>query len=392
MRKLIVLLVAAAFLVAMGLPAMAADKSVTFYGSARVMTYIQDRDKENTGKGYDDTDLVWSLDDGSSRVGAIFKAGKIGGQVEIRPRDRQSTRTRTMSTGGARDLMRHWYGSYDFGVAKLIVGQTWAPTFHPISHECMLGGGGFLDGYGDMGGTASAPGLQIWVPVKGVNGMFKLALLEPYTDPEWDSLVTGYTSDTDTSLPKIEASLNGGFGPLSFNIRGGYNTFDVVNATDNEESIDSWLLAADAGYSFGAFYVKGVYYRGQNLSVYGTGGPEVIWGLFPQAFTGTNVEDVDNWGVMGVVGFRFNDKISIEGGWGTRRAEQDYLTGEIKDKKSAFYAMLPITIAKGFTMTPEVLITDEDECTGPSPAPTGVTYSADRGHKSYYGVYWRIDF
>ena len=62
--------------------------------------------------------------------------------------------------------MRHWYGSYDMGFGTFILGQTWTPTFNPICNECLLGGGGFLDGFGDMGGSARRPGMQLHMPIK----------------------------------------------------------------------------------------------------------------------------------------------------------------------------------------------------------------------------------
>ncbi|MCJ7593615.1 MAG: hypothetical protein MUO52_02445, partial [Desulfobacterales bacterium] len=114
MRKLLVLLVAAAFVFTMALPAMAADKSVDLYGSVRVQTYILDADKENNGTAFDDSDLVWSLDDGSSRFGARFKAGDIGANVEIRPRARAAN-----STDGSQGLLRQWHATWNFGSGTL---------------------------------------------------------------------------------------------------------------------------------------------------------------------------------------------------------------------------------------------------------------------------------
>jgi hypothetical protein len=407
MRKLLILMVAVTFVAGFAASAMAQQalfytseeqlpvppsKSLDIYGSVRVMTYIQDKDAQASATGFSDTDLVWNLDDGATRFGVRFKEGKIGANVEIRPRDRQSARSRFMSVGGLNDLMRHWYGSYDLGWGTFIVGQTWAPTFAPICAECLIGGGGYLDGYGDMGGTARAPGMQLHMPVQAVNGLAKIALLTPYTDPTGGagtiSNLTGTAVENDIKLPKIEASLAGAFGPLGFNVRGGYQTYDEVNAADSSTSVDSWLIAFSPTYSMGPLYFKGNIWYGQNYTVYGAGGPAVAFGLFPQ-MAGGSLQDVDDWGWMAVAGFRFNDMISIEAGYGERKSEVDVTGGTLEEDDSAIVIFLPITIAPNFVITPEVLLADGGKITGPAGNPL---VNPDRGEQSFYGIYWRIDF
>ena len=413
MRKLSVVFIALAMVFAFSVNAMAAQalfytekerlptsptKELEVYGSIRMNTFWQSIDKESassTGFRFDDSDLVWDIDDGSSRFGVRFKSGKVGANVEIRPRDRQSVRTRTMSIQGQMDLLRHWYGSYDLGFGTFIIGQTWTPTFNPICNECLIGGGGVLDGYGDGGFTARAPGLQLHVPIKAMNGLFKVALLKPWIDPGPNAAAPtviapafGANVDTDTTLPKIEASLSGAFGPVSFNVRGGWNTIDYVNTlTDQEESLDSWVGAADVTWSFGPFYVRGLGYLAKNLTVFGAGAPAVALGLFPTQTVGTAFDDVDNWGYFGVAGFKFNDMLSIEAGYGQRHSERDNsLTGLTdEDDAKAFVVFLPISITPAFVITPEVLWTDEGTLTL-----NGV--DTDRGNKLFYGIYWRIDF
>jgi len=99
------------------------------------------------------------------------------------------------------------------------------------------------------------------------------------------------------------------------------------------------------------------------------------------------IEDTDHWGVFGVDGFKFNDMISIEAGWGTRTAEQDNPTNGFtnKDEKSAFVLFVPISISPAFIITPEFYYADQGDITI-----NGVTQ--DRGNQMRYGIYWRIDF
>jgi hypothetical protein len=434
MRKLIIVLVATAFVLGLCFSAMAQQrlfymekerlpvppaKELEIYGSVRVMTYFADLDKENIGAqtlgvpptGFDDKDLTWALDDGSSRFGVRFRADKVGANVEIRPREQNRT-----GYGGSTALLRHWYGTYDLGWGTFLMGQTWTPTFNPICNECLLGGGGFLDGYGDLGGSARKAGLQLHMPVKAINGLLKLALLEPTTQrqtipgglasavqgfptgalaggiPTQGLVPAGWTS-SDTTIPAIEASLASAFGPLRFTVRGGYNTYDVKNAaTDQDESVDSYVLALDVTYSMGPIYVRGSAYMGQNMAAFGSQAPfsNFTHGFSPALYTtaaGTvAVEDVDNFGWFGVVGFKITDMYTIEAGYGQRKSELDEPgVTTWKEKKGAFVLLFPISVTRTFIITPELLWTDEGDFEG-----NGLKY--DRGNRLYYGIYWRIDF
>ena len=117
MRKLSVVFVALALVVGFSVNAMAAQalfysekerlataptKELEVYGSVRIGTYWITGDKESNsagpnsatsylrqGQNFDDADLLWTLDEGSTRFGVRFKSGKIGANVEIRPRDNQ---------------------------------------------------------------------------------------------------------------------------------------------------------------------------------------------------------------------------------------------------------------------------------------------------------------
>ncbi|MBW2046757.1 MAG: porin [Deltaproteobacteria bacterium] len=372
MRKLIVLLVAAAFLVAMGLPAMAADKSVTFYGNVRMTTAIADFDKEAAPGGkFSDKDLDWALDDGNTRFGAKFAAGDIAGNVEIRPRD-----------GG---YVRHWYGSWNFGAGKLIIGQTWTPTFMPVTGQAMYGG--LLASYGDTIGSLRQPGLQVHFPIKAVNGTLKVAALTPHDPgiPEAGGIFVASGEDTDTSIPKMEGSLSFGFGPLSGAVALGYNTYSEVNtATDKEYDIDSWIGMFKLAYSGGPFYVKGHVYKGQNLkqSGYITGSV-----LTPENLVGDTLEDVDELGFAACAGFKFSDKLGFEAGYTQVKEDMDRPAGTVsdEDKRKAFYLQAPITLAKGVKITPEYVVLDNDH-----KIVNGTR--TELGKQTYYGIYWFIAF
>lgn len=145
MPKLSVSLVAVACVLGFTVSAMAAQglvytsaenlpvgaKTIDVYGSIRMSTYDLHTSGQAAGanKGFNNDDVLnWALDDNSSRFGVRFKEGNIGAQVEIRPRDRQTTRTRLISLEGQDDMLRLWYATYNLGWGKFLVGQDYAPT------------------------------------------------------------------------------------------------------------------------------------------------------------------------------------------------------------------------------------------------------------------------
>jgi len=83
MRKLFILVGVVLLAVAFTVPARA---EVNFYGHIRFLTYMQDMSKEATGTNFEDTNLIWRMDDGDSRFGARFKNGDFSAIVELRPR------------------------------------------------------------------------------------------------------------------------------------------------------------------------------------------------------------------------------------------------------------------------------------------------------------------
>jgi len=372
MRKLLVLLVAAAFVFTMALPAMAADeKTVTLYGSARMETFIQDFDKDVTGT-FDDKDLVWRLDSSSSRFGARFKAGDIGANVEIRP-------------NSASD-MRHWYGTWDFGSGTLLLGQTWTPSFMPICDECMIGGGGFLGGYGDLSGIVRQGMFMATFPMKALNGNLILAALTPTSQTPATIGIPLPSTDTDSTIPRLEAGFTWAAGAINGKVIAGYGSFDVVDTTNKDYSIDSYFLAANATGSFGPFWLTLSGAFGQNMLDYGYAGSVLNAGY--SALSG-DIKDVDQTRFGGEVGFKLSDKVSLFFNYVMMNEERDSLTTagtSDEDDKSAMSVGSLITIAKGFTMQPEIVITDEGNRT------TAGVEGADRGSKTYYGIYWQIDF
>ena len=346
MKKLLVLLAAVAFVVGFTVPAMSADWS--FYGSSRMSTFFDSDDEFATGTGFDDDDLAWALQ-GNSRIGANVKAGAISGRFEY----------------GSGPNLRLLYGAWNFGSGQLLVGQTYTPVNYFISNQVYGGDTDMLNTGGIYMGRR--PMIQF------KSGGFKIALIEPNTNA-----VTGFPqAETDTSIPKIEASFGFNAGPLKLALLGMWNTFDVVDAANNEEGVDSYLLGLGFKIPFGAAYVNGNVWMGENT------GNTTLWtaGANAAAWDGTDIVDNDAFGFLLVAGFKASDMLSFEVGYGGIQHELDQ-AGSIEDEAVAFYAQAVVNIAKGFFVVPEIGKIDyKNDGAG-----------NDQGDTTYFGAKWQINF
>ena len=369
MRKLFVILAVAVLAFAFTVPARA---EVSFYGFIRFATYMKDVSKEAApGGAFDDSDLVWKMDDGDSRFGARFKNGDFSATVELRPRSDA--------------LERQWNAAWNFGAGTLSIGHMWSPEF-----SCITGSGygpGTLGGYGDPGCTVRDDMIQLSI------GGLKLALVAPYTagvgapPAGAGTKVTGAGADIDTTIPKLAASYLLNVGPAAIKLFGGYQTYaEVDTATDKEVDIGAYLIGASVSAAFGPAYAKAVYWMGQNEGVYtrwpyrlGTAhGPNYV------AATDT-LTDADNSAYVIVLGYNISETMKIEGGYVASKYECD--AGLVKeDTNSAYYVNLPIKLASNFTVTPEILFLDNEDKT------LFNGNKVEEGDTTIYGVAWVITF
>jgi hypothetical protein len=348
MRKLLILLAATALVVAFTLPASA---EVSFYGQSRFNTGWMSVDADVAGT--DTVDNVdWTHDTGNSRFGANFQDGAVGGTVEIRP------------LAGAQ--MRHWYGWWDFGGGKLIVGQTWAPTFAPVACACYEGG--LTAGYGDVIGSLRAGQMALHM------GSLQIAALTPSQASKFGAL-----GSSTGMLPKIEANYSLKAGPAAIKLYGGYNSSEEeVLATKKSYDYNSYLFGANVRMAFGAAGVALNVYTAKNPVEYGMAAANA------QAATiTTDVNEVDVMGFLVDFNYKISPTMSFFVGFGQAQDELD-VPGTSEGTHTIFYAGLPITLAKNVTITPEVgQFSDElDVGAAVTPAPS----------TTYYGAYWQINF
>ncbi len=346
MRKLLIVFAAFALVVAYTVPAMAADWS--FFGSARMTTFMDTDSEEITGTGDDDTDLTWALQ-GNSRFGATVKAGEVGGGVEY----------------GTGVNLRKLYGTVPLGGGTLLVGQTYTPVNMFYSNQVWGGDTGLLNTGGVFNGRH--PMLQYSV------GSLKVALVEPVTGD-----VVAAATDTDTTMPKIEASYGLKAGPVALKFVLGYNSYEEEAAAKSYD-INSMIVGVGFNVGLGAVSLKGNVYTGTNLGNYG------LWqrGADDATYNAGNddIDDTDTMGYMLVVGFKTSDTLKFEAGYGYNEHESD-VTGAKTDDSSAMYVQAVITMAKGVYIVPEIGVVD----LGDNAAGT------EEGDITYFGAKWQINF
>ncbi|MCG8688457.1 MAG: porin [Desulfobacterales bacterium] len=350
MKKLLVAIAALAMFASSA--AYAADWN--FYGNVRVWTFYNM--EETNGTDAEADNLEWKLSP-YSRIGANIKVS-----------DELSARFEYGSSSSVN--LRLIYGEWNFGAGSLRIGQDWAPTFMGGSNQVWRGYA--LGGVGELGGYRAAQ-------LKLIMGGFRLALVEPSTD--YAEVVGGIPTEgstygTEVKLPQIAAKYIFSGDNWSARVTGAYSTFEV----NDDEDIDAWLLGAGADMTFGGLTLYASAHTGQNLgnlgnAVESTDVTDYVTSL--AKYDGTDVVDCDSLAFRIVAYYAINDMLGFEIGYGYAENEFDE-TGAEDDEVTSYYVNMPITMAPGVILTPEIGVVDYEE-TGSSEI-------------TYVGAHWRINF
>jgi len=380
MRKLFAVLIATLFVFAATLPAFgqaaAPARTVDFYGNLRMNTYWDEFSRDaaaviQPGAISSDSDLLWKFDADNSRFGVNIKQGDLFANVELRPNNGS--------------YFRQWYASWDMKWAKLITGFTWTPTFLGGAGCCF--DGGLAGGYGPIPNSLRAAQISLDIPVG--KGRFWIAGLE---HPTWGSTsrpkVIAGAGDTDLTIPRLEARFDQTFGPFTFNVIGGWSSYqEVMVATDAEYDIDAYMYGFKATFAQGPFSMNAQIWGAQNLPQYGGASSNLgTFGAFWNA--GTNeIIDSDHWGYGADALFKVTQAVSVGAGyWSFENTRQRPGQFEEEDKDAYYYIYAPITVNKFITITPEIGKFDYKTRTDN----TGKV--SEEGDRLYFGAYWFISF
>ena len=332
MKRFFIVLLAVALVGAFAVPASA---EWNFWGRAKVTVAYESPDDtfaaaEHGQSVSGDDQLAPDIDFlGASAIGARVKAGNIGGRFELRQR---------VGAGAAADYQT-LYGTWNFGAGTLIVGLDYVPSDYFLSGTIyndnpMLGRGASFNGRTG----------QIKVKVGG----FQLALVNVTQGAD-----TTASGDMDTILPRIDGAYTYRSGAILARIAGTIQRYTLENVARPSVDVTSWTVNVVFTYSPGAWYVKTAAY-------YMVNGADAGWlgGANATANGTTGIYDVNSWGALITAGFVFNPMFRVEAGYGywTHDSEDPAITEN--DPAQFYYIQVPITLAKGVFIIPEVGIAD----------------------------------
>lgn len=344
--KKIALIVSA--LVIMAGSAQAAEWN--FYGSARVNTFWTDVD--NAG-GSSDKNLEMGLQ-GNSRVGANVKVS-----------DTLTGRFEYGASGGSANL-RYLYGVWNFGPGSLLVGQHEGPLRHPGSDQ-VYGDDAGLGGWGELSSPRKAQ-------LKLILGTFRLALRAP--DAKYNDGTSNVDTNTETRMPSIEAKYRFVGDNYNLGLSAGYHNFKV--GPSGEESVSSYVLGIGGDVNFGGFILGANIFGGENvgnlIDADVNGGDT---GNGYAVYSGGQVLDNEALGYKIHATYVFNDMISVHGGYGYMKTELDNAAD--KDDVQSYYLQLPLNLAPGVSVVPEIGVVDYKQDTAANKT-------------TYLGAKWQIDF
>jgi len=376
-------------LVALTLPTLpAAAVDWHFYGSARMATWYQSGDapallnaNDNGNLDVRDSELAWDLSL-ESVIGAKVKHQNLSGYFEY---------------GGQADL-RLLYGVWKpFGEQswELLVGQAYTPLASLVYSN--------QDYRDDDNLRSTGQPWDVRKPMIQVKySGFKLAFIQ--VSGSSDLGVTyadgGQTrpGDVDVLIPKIQAGYHHDWDRVFVDIIGGYQTYRIEDLLGGGQDfdIDSYIVGGGGGVTIGAAYVRGFVWYGQNAEQFD------LTSLSPESLNGNpvtgaqvvldangnavDVQDTNNLGAMGVIGYKLNDMFAFEGGYGYLKN-----TNDVYDRLSGndsviqtWYVQATITLARGVFIIPEAGQYDYGD--------SALTPDKDLRDFWYAGAKWQIDF
>ncbi len=324
--------------------ALAADWQ--FYGTASVNTFWIDSDLANN------TQFSQELNPGTNIGAEVQVSDSLSGGFEYGTED------------GSANVV-NLYGEWNFGTGSLLVGQTEVPTNQGISGQ-VFDDDRALDGIGEFN-----PGER--AQIRLALGAFEIAAVE--TDAQVSSAGGLDDSLSEVKIPTLQARYTFTNDTFDAGVSAAFSSFEY-----DDESVSSYVALASMGVTVNRFRLAAQGWFGQNV---GNIAAQDTRGDGEDGFAiyeGGVIHDVDAWGAVLIVRMVLNDMLSMEAGYGY--VDLDYgnatLFGADTDQVQSYYLNMPITLAEGVQIIPEIGVVDYHE--------------SGQDEITYAGAKWQIEF
>jgi len=393
---------AALLLVAFTMPAMA---KVKIGGIVFTDFYYLDRDKKNSAAmglgGESFTATTIQMPNMSRLYGRWTNEDNVGLYIEFGIGQGGGAVLDSRSDNDVSVVIRHAYGWWDVNpMFKIMTGHTTTP-FSPLNPSQLLG---FRSGSANIIGAGYGEFYSgRFMQVRGTFKFGKVARLEvALIDPHGGAIgpwmgAQGTDFQTNTKLPRLDIGLPIYAGPVaiypSFYYQ--HRTIDRLTNPDGtsynagvNNDLDSWggSLGAKAGFGPFAIALEGQY--GQNwLNSRGFIGASPSAGLSAAVLQNDGkINDAETYSFWVDLAYKFGP-VTPHFIYGQQKAKNETAARAKVESKSQMWGFsVPIDLAKGFRVRPEVFWYDNgDVSVEGSP-------SVDMGKYAIYGVQFQITF
>jgi len=406
MKKLFIIGIAALLLVAFSVPAMA---KVKIGGIIFTDFYYLDRDSDNAvaTTGYNDPYQVTTIQvpNITRLYGRWTNEDNVGMFIELGIGQNSGAVDANTSNGVS---LRHAYGWWDVTPNfQILAGKSTTP-FSPLNPSQLLGTrSGSLNiigvGYGNFysGRFAQVRGTFKF----GKVGRVALALVDPNGTQRYHATYNNYFPydrfgipyQTNTKLPRFDLAVPLYFGPVSIypGFLYQYRTVDTNQAT-YDNSISTYIGSLGVKAGFGGFSISAEGNYGSNMAntrgLIGTSGPSYLASAQLNPDSG-KINNATTYAYWIDASYKFGP-VTPHVMFGQEKSSNDVYVGDVglggqykaESTSSMWGFSVPIDLAKGFRIRPELMWYDDGELQ------ISGTDELKLGKYAIYGVQFQITF